>query len=93
MLPVDGRLLDPAAVVDESALTGEALPVEHRLGAALRSGTVNAGGPLRLRAEATAAESTYADIVRLVEAAQQQKAPFVRLANQWSLAFLGADAR
>ena len=89
VLPVDGRLLDPAAVVDESALTGEALPVEHRLGAALRSGTVNAGGPLRLRAEATAADSTYADIVRLVEAAQQQKAPFVRLANQWSLAFLG----
>ena len=52
VLPVDGRLLDPAAVVDELALTGEALPVEHRLGAALRSGTVNAGGPLRLRAEA-----------------------------------------
>ena len=51
VLPVDGRLLDATAAVDESALTGEALPVDHRRGAALRSGTVNAGGPLRLRAE------------------------------------------
>ena len=88
VLPVDGTLLEETAAVDESALTGEALPVEYRPGAALRSGTVNAGGPLRLRADTTAADSTYADIVRLVEAAQQQKAPFVRLANQWSLAFL-----
>ena len=88
VLPVDGTLLDETAAVDESALTGEAMPVEYRPGAALRSGTVNAGGPLRLRADTTAADSTYADIVRLVEAAQQQKAPFVRLANQWSLAFL-----
>ena len=88
VLPVDGTLLEETAAVDELALTGEAMPVEYRPGAALRSGTVNAGGPLRLRADTTAADSTYADIVRLVEAAQQQKAPFVRLANQWSLAFL-----
>ncbi len=87
-LPVDGTLLDPAAAIDESALTGEALPVAFREGASLRSGTVNAGGPLRLRADATAGESTYAGIVRLVEAAQREKAPFVRLADRWSLAFL-----
>jgi heavy metal translocating P-type ATPase len=89
VLPVDGRLLDAAASLDESALTGEALPVEFRQGAALRSGTVNAGPPFRLRADTTAAGSTYADVVRLVEAAQEQKAPFVRLADRWSLAFLG----
>ena len=88
VLPVDGTLLDQGAVLDESALTGESVPVEHRVGAGLRSGTLNAGAPFRFRADATAAESTYADIVRLVQAAQQQKAPFVRLANRWSLAFL-----
>ena len=88
VLPVDGTLLDQTAMLDESALTGESVPVGYRTGGSLRSGTVNAGGPLRLRADATAADSTYADIVRLVEAAQQEKAPFVRLANRWSLAFL-----
>ncbi len=88
VLPVDGTLLDQTAMLDESALTGESVPVEYRTGGSLRSGTVNAGGPLRLRADAAAADSTYADIVRLVEAAQQEKAPFVRLANRWSLAFL-----
>ena len=88
VLPVDGTLLDMAATLDESALTGESVPVQFRAGSALRSGTVNAGAPFRYRADATAAESTYADIVRLIEAAQQQKAPFVRLADRWSLAFL-----
>lgn len=88
VLPVDGTLLDQAAMLDESALTGESVPVEHRAGAALRSGTLNAGAPFRFRADATAAASAYADIVRLVQAAQRQKAPFVRLADRWSLAFL-----
>ena len=76
-------------MLDELALTGEPLPVEYHTGAVLKSGTVNAGGPFRLRADLTAADSTYAGIVRLVEAAQQLKAPFVRLANRWSLVFLG----
>ncbi|MFO1039415.1 MAG: heavy metal translocating P-type ATPase [Geminicoccaceae bacterium] len=88
VLPVDGKLLDPAAVLDEAALTGESLPVGHERGAALRSGTVNAGPPFRFRADTTAATSVYAAIVRLVEAAQSEKAPFVRLADRWSLAFL-----
>jgi heavy metal translocating P-type ATPase len=89
VLPVDGTLLDAAAVLDEAALTGESLPAEHRAGAGLKSGTVNAGAPFRFRADRTAADSTYAEIVRLVEAAQAEKAPFVRLADRWSLAFLG----
>lgn len=88
VLPVDGTLLDAPAVLDESALTGESLPVAQPLGAELKSGTVNAGPPLRLVALRTAAESTYAEIVRLVEAAQAGKAPFVRLADRWALAFL-----
>ncbi len=87
-VPVDGVLLEAPAQLDESALTGEPLPVERQPGERLRSGTVNAGPPLALEARATAATSTYAAIVRLVETAQASKAPLVRLADRWALVFL-----
>ena len=81
VVPVDGRLLS-AAVLDESALTGEALPTERPAGDAVRSGVVNAGQPLYLLATAAAADSTYAGVVRLVEQAQASSAPFVRTADR-----------
>ena len=81
-VPVDGVLLNTRAVLDESAVTGESRPVEHDEGARLVSGTVNAGSPFELRAAATAGASTYAGIVRLVEQAQAERAPFVRLADR-----------
>jgi heavy metal translocating P-type ATPase len=76
------------AVLDESALTGESRPVERALGEPVHSGTVNMGGPFAMRAVAAAAASTYAGIVRMVEAAQAAKAPFVRLADRYALVFL-----
>jgi heavy metal translocating P-type ATPase len=90
IVPVDGVVsgTGAAAVLDESALTGEARPVERREGDPVKSGTVNAGGPFDLLAVATAAASTYAAIVRLVEEAQASKAPFVRLADRYALVFL-----
>lgn len=88
VVPVDGVLASGAAVLDESALTGEALPVEHQRGDPLRSGTVNAAGPFDLRASASAAMSTYAGIVRLVGEAESSQAPFVRLADRYALWFL-----
>jgi len=89
-VPVDGVLLGEPALLDESALTGEPLPVRRLPGERLRSGALNAGPPLRLEARATADRSTYAAIVRLVETARASKAPLVRLADRWALVFLPA---
>jgi heavy metal translocating P-type ATPase len=88
VVPVDGFLVSENCVLDESALTGESRPVERSKGDALRSGAVNAGASLALRATATAEESTYAGIVRLIEEAEKQKAPFVRLADRYALVFV-----
>ena len=88
IVPVDGLVEDEAAVLDEAALTGESKPAERPAGELARSGTVNAGGPFKMRAIATAAESTYAGIVRLVREAEASKAPFVRLADRYALVFL-----
>ena len=88
VVPTDGLVEGRAAVLDESALTGEAHPVERAPGERVRSGVVNAGPPFELRVTVPAAESTYAGIVRLVEAAQASKAPFVRLADRYALVFV-----
>ncbi|HVW71501.1 MAG TPA: heavy metal translocating P-type ATPase [Steroidobacteraceae bacterium] len=89
VVPVDGIVSSGTAVLDEAALTGESKPVELEQGAPLRSGGTNAGGPFELRATATALESTYAGIIRLVREAEDSRAPFVRLADRYALAFLG----
>lgn len=83
VVPVDGVGLDYGSV-DESMLTGEPLPVQRVAGDRLRSASVNAGGPIRVRAEAVAGDSAYAGIVRLVEAAGVGRAPMVRLADRYA---------
>jgi heavy metal translocating P-type ATPase len=88
VVPVDGMLLSDHAVLDEAALTGESRPVEMHAGQLVSSGVVNAGGPMDLRATATSAASTYAGIVRLVEQAATERAPFVRVADRFAGVFL-----
>ncbi len=88
VVPVDGAVEGDEAVVDESALTGEPLPVVHGRGAAVRSGTANAGSAFDLRATRPAAESAYAALVRLVRQAESQQAPFVRMADRYAAVFL-----
>jgi heavy metal translocating P-type ATPase len=89
VVPVDGVVVGATAILDEAALTGEPIPVEHREGEQVRSGAINASrGPFKLRAGALARDSTYAGIVRLVEQAQASKAPLLRLADRYSMWFL-----
>ena len=88
VVPVDGTVADGAAVLDTSALTGEAMPVTCKTGDAVLSGATNAGGVFDLTATRIAAESTYAGVVRLVEAAQKARAPMSRLADRYAMVFL-----
>ncbi len=84
VIPVDGVVTSPVAVVDESALTGEPLPVDRESGDLVSSGTVNAADAFEIQATEEAAESTYAGIIRLVESARESRAPAVRLADRWA---------
>jgi len=88
VIPVDGIVDTDGAIIDESALTGEPIPVARQRGAAIFSGTLNAGDTFQMTASSIAGESAYAGIIRLVTAAQTAKAPFIRLADRYALVFL-----
>ena len=88
VVPIDGAVQSERAVIDESTLTGESLPVSRPRGTTVMSGTINAGDAFDLRATRTAAESTYAGIVRLVQEAEHQRAPFVRMADRYAAILL-----
>jgi heavy metal translocating P-type ATPase len=87
VLPLDGELLSERALVDESSLTGEPYLLDKVRGDEVRSGTVNQGPPLRMRVLREARDSTYRQILSLVEAAQEGSAPMARLADRYSLVF------
>ncbi len=90
VVPVDGTLVSPEAVIDTSTLTGEPLPAALAAGMHVLSGTANAGAPFDLRADRPASQSAYAALVRLVEQAQAHRAPFVRMADRYAGFFLPA---
>ena len=88
VVPVDGTVIAGFAIIDQSALTGESLPVRCRADMPVLSGATNVGEAFDLLATRRAAESTYAGIVRLVEAAQRSRAPMARLADRYAIVFL-----
>ncbi len=90
VIPVDGTVLSAEAVVDTATLSGEPLPETVPRGMAVLSGSANAGAPFEVRAERPAVESAYAALVRLVEQAQSERAPFVRMADRYAGFFLPA---
>jgi len=88
LVPVDGTLRSAHALVDESTLTGEPLPVSYAAGASMRSGSSNDGPPFELRARHRAADSSFAALVELVRQAERERAPFVRVADRYAAVFL-----
>lgn len=89
-IPVDGVITDGHAAVDESAITGESLPVEKVPGDAVTSATVTSSGYLELRATRLGGDTTLSQIIRLMEEAASSKAPISRLADRISGIFVPA---
>ena len=90
VVPVDGTIMSPEAVVDTSTLSGEPLPETMTRGMPVLSGSANAGTPFDVRAARPASDSAYSALVRLVEQAQTERAPFVRMADRYAGFFLPA---
>jgi hypothetical protein len=90
VVPVDGTVMEGLAVLDQSALTSESIPIKHRINDTVMSGSTNVGAAFDMTPSRRAAESTYAGIVRLVAAAQRSRAPMSRLADRVAMVFLAA---
>jgi Cu+-exporting ATPase len=89
-IPVDGEVIDGASNVDESMITGEPVPVAKTSGATLTGGTVNGTGSLTFRAARVGADTTLAQIIRMVEEAQGAKLPIQGLVDRVTLWFVPA---
>lgn len=87
VVPLDGKLLTDGTF-DESALTGEPLPVYRALGETVASGVVNTGSVIELEATSDSTNSTYSNLIRLVQSAGANSANGVRLANRWAVWFV-----
>ena len=87
-VPVDGIIIEGSSAVDQSALTGESIPVEKRVGDRVVSGTINKVGFFKFRAEKVGEDTTLAQIIRLVEEASASKAPIAKLADEISGIFV-----
>lgn len=87
VVPVDAKIIEGTSSLDESALTGESLPIDKAVGDDLLSGSLNAGGLLIATATSTAGDSQYQHIVALVAEASSSRSPLIRLANRYSLPF------
>lgn len=87
-IPVDGKIIEDTSAVDESALTGESIPVEKNVGDTVIGATINKTGYFQFRAEKVGSDTTLSQIVQLVEEAGASKAPIAKLADKVSGIFV-----
>ena len=87
-IPVDGVILEGTGTVDESAITGESIPVEKKVGDRVTGATVNRAGYFQMKADRIGEDTTLSQIIRLVEEAGGSKAPIAKLADKVSGIFV-----
>ncbi len=87
-IPADGEIIEGNGFLDQSAITGESMPVEKNVGDAVISATINRNGAFKMRASRVGADTTLSQIIRLVDDAGNSKAPIARLADRVSGVFV-----
>lgn len=83
-IPVDGRIVKGDSSVDQSILTGESLPVDKSLGDEVFCGTVNCFGSMDIEATKVGSDSSLQRLIRMVQEAEEKKAPMARIADRWA---------
>ncbi len=83
-VPVDGEIIEGETAIDEALVTGESLPISKKVGDKITGGSINQSGAVRFRASAVGANTVLAQIIKMVETAQNSKAPGQRIADKWA---------
>ena len=89
-IPVDGEILSGTAALDESALTGESVPVDKGVGDAVRAASINTNGHITAKATRVGEDTSFSQIIRMVSEAAATKAPIARMADRVSAVFVPA---